>query len=123
MQVPVQVDVEADIVIVGAGLLGSSVAMHLAQQGAKSIAVVDLDLDGVFSSSELNAGGVRATWNHPVNAAISKISIDYYSKIYEEVGFRQNGYFWMYSKDRWAQAFSALKSNPNLKNLGIEYLE
>lgn len=114
---------QSDIVIVGAGLLGSSVAMHLAQRGAKSVLVVDLDLEGVFSSSELNAGGVRATWNNPVNAAISKVSIDYYASVASEVGFRQKGYFWMYSEQEWQQAREALRSNLNLKDMGIEYLK
>jgi glycine/D-amino acid oxidase-like deaminating enzyme len=113
---------EADVIIVGAGLLGSSTAMHLSRLGARSVLVVDLDLEGVYSSSELNAGGVRATWNHPVNAAISKLSIDYYATIRNELGFRQNGYFWMYSKDEWPKASERLRSNPGLAELGIEYL-
>ncbi len=114
--------IKKDIIIVGAGLLGSSVAMHLSKQGTRSIAVVDLDLEGVFSSSEVNAGGVRATWNNPVNAEVSKVSIQYYSQFKEEVGFRQKGYFWMFSKEAWSQAQAALKANPNLRDLEIEYL-
>lgn len=45
-----------DVVIVGGGLVGSSVAMHLAEAGVTSIAVIDVDLGGRYSSSELNAG-------------------------------------------------------------------
>src|SRR5580658_7621438 len=114
--------IESDIVVVGAGLLGSSTAMHLCQGGAKSVTVVDLDLEGVFSSSELNAGGVRATWMNPVNALISRVSIDYYATVRDEVGFRQKGYFWMFAEGDWARASAALRSNPRLKDAGIEYL-
>lgn len=114
--------IESDVLIVGAGLLGSSVAMHLGRLGAKSVTGVDLDLEGVFSSSELNAGGVRATWNNPVNARISRLSIDYYASVKDEVGFRQKGYFWMFGKDEWKTASSVLQANPNLKDARIEYL-
>ncbi|MBI3544783.1 MAG: FAD-binding oxidoreductase [Deltaproteobacteria bacterium] len=114
--------IQSDITVVGAGLLGSSVAMHLSASGAKSVTVVDLDLEGTFSSSELNAGGVRATWNNPVNARISRMSIDYYASVRDEVGFRQKGYFWMFKKEDWERASNALKSNPNLKDARIEYL-
>jgi glycine/D-amino acid oxidase-like deaminating enzyme len=114
--------IEADVIIVGAGLVGSSVAMHLAQNGAGSVVVVDLDLEGVYSSSELNAGGVRATWNSPVNAMISRLSIDYYSSIKEQIGFKQNGYFWMYSSENWPKAKAALQANPHLQDMGLGYL-
>ncbi|MGE4232776.1 MAG: NAD(P)/FAD-dependent oxidoreductase [Bacteriovoracia bacterium] len=114
---------ETDIVIVGAGLMGSSVAMALSELAPKlSILAIDLDLEGVFSSSELNAGGVRATWNNPVNAAISRASIDYYEKIASEIGFRQNGYFWMFNSVVWPEEKRTLQQNPFLKDLGIQYL-
>lgn len=114
--------VESDILIVGAGLVGSSAAMHLTDLGATSVTVVDLDLEGTFSSSELNAGGVRATWNNPINAQISKLSIDYYATVKNDVGFKQHGYFWMFAADKWSQASATLKANPGLRDLGIEYL-
>ncbi|MBI3556696.1 MAG: FAD-binding oxidoreductase [Deltaproteobacteria bacterium] len=113
---------ESDITIVGAGLVGSSVAMHLGLNGAKSVMAVDLDLEGVFSSSELNAGGVRATWNNPVNAQISRVSIDYYASVHEDVGFHQKGYFWMFAKEEWDTASATLRANPHLKDARIEYL-
>jgi len=51
----------ADVLIVGGGVIGTSIAWALANRGVSGIVVVDLDLAGVYASSELNAGGVRAT--------------------------------------------------------------
>ena len=50
----------ADVLIVGGGVIGTSIAWALANRGVTGIVVVDLDLAGVYASSELNAGGVRA---------------------------------------------------------------
>lgn len=98
---------EFEVVVLGGGVIGSSVAMHLANLGVKSVAVVDPDLEGRFSSSELNAGGVRATFVQEVNIALSKRSIEFFENNAEEVGFRQVGYLWMFREDRWEAAKKA----------------
>ena len=76
--------VKSDFLVIGGGLIGSAVAMGLAKQGVSSVTVVDLDLGGEWSSSELNAGGVRATWSQMVNLLASKKSIEYFQTI--EIG-------------------------------------
>jgi glycine/D-amino acid oxidase-like deaminating enzyme len=96
-----------ETLIVGAGVIGSSVAMHLAQLGMKNVRVVDFDLEGSLSSSELNAGGVRATWVQPINIEMSKITIDYLAKHAEEVGYRACGYLWLHPADRLERALKA----------------
>jgi sarcosine oxidase subunit beta len=97
-----------DVAIVGAGIAGSSLAMALGERGLNTVAV-DIDLSGRLSSSERNAGGVRATWWQPVNITLCRASIEYYEKIAAEVGFRQNGYLWMYDTQTWPKAVSHLE--------------
>ena len=97
-----------EVVLIGAGIIGSSVAMGLAERGVR-VAVVDIDLSGRLSSSEKNAGGVRATWWQPVNITLCRESIRYYESIREEVGFRQKGYLWLYDAETWPKACQHLE--------------
>jgi sarcosine oxidase subunit beta len=95
---------EVGTLIIGAGIAGSSLAMHLADLGEQEIVVVDPDLAGVRSSSELNAGGVRATWWREVNIEMCAHSIEYYRRHAEEFGFREKGYLWLYGPELWPGA-------------------
>ncbi|HVA80483.1 MAG TPA: FAD-dependent oxidoreductase, partial [Candidatus Binataceae bacterium] len=100
-------DERFDVCLIGAGIIGSSVAMALARRGLKTLAV-DIDLSGRLSSSEKNAGGVRATWWQPVNVRLCRASIEYYESIAREVGFLQKGYLWLYDSATWPDALAHL---------------
>ncbi|HUA34414.1 MAG TPA: FAD-dependent oxidoreductase [Candidatus Binataceae bacterium] len=92
-----------DVIMIGAGIVGSSLAMALSERGLRTL-TVDIDLSGRLSSSEKNAGGVRATWWQPVNVTLCRASIEYYERVRDEVGFRQKGYLWLYDAETWPQA-------------------
>ncbi len=102
-----------DVILVGGGIIGSSAAMALATRGLK-VAVVDVDLSGRLSSSEKNAGGVRATWWQPVNITLCRASIAYYCSVRDEVAFRQKGYLWLYDDRTWAGACEHLELQRSL---------
>lgn len=108
MKAPKEV-LNAEVLIVGGGLIGSAVAMELSKAGVGTICVIDPDLSGEWSSSELNAGGVRGTWSQEVNLELSKASIEYFADHSELVGYRPCGYLWLHRPETWAAANRAAK--------------
>ncbi|MEZ4330341.1 MAG: FAD-binding oxidoreductase [Myxococcota bacterium] len=110
------------VVIAGGGIIGSAVAYCLAERGLQDIRVVDLDLAGIYASSELNAGGVRATWWQSVNIETCRQSLDFFRARREDFGFRERGYLWLYDDP---DAFAIAREKRRLQNehgLGVELL-
>ena len=91
----------AGTLIVGAGVAGSALAAHLAEMRAEGVVVLDPDLAGARSSSELNAGGVRATWWQRVNVDLCARTVDHFRANGAELGFRPHGYLWLYGPGLW----------------------
>jgi len=112
----------ADVLIVGGGVVGTAIAWALASRGVSGIVVVDLDLAGVYASSELNAGGVRATWWQPVNIQSCRTTLDFFRDHADSFGFRPRGYLWLYADpDLYAQAIEKRKLQ-NDCGLAVELL-
>jgi sarcosine oxidase subunit beta len=90
----------AEIVIVGAGIVGCSIAYHLALQGAGRIVVLEKDLicSGATGKS---AGGIRQQFATEVNLRLSLASLEMFRRMKSELGvdpeFRQVGYLFMAS--------------------------
>lgn len=68
----------ADIVVVGGGVMGCSLAWHLAvqSQNALSIVVVERDPSYRFASSALSLSSIRQQFTTPVNIAMSRYALE-----------------------------------------------
>jgi len=111
------------VLVVGGGIVGTSLAWALAARGVSDVVVVDLDLAGIYASSELNAGGARATWWQPVNIESCQATLDFFREHRERFGFRALGYLWLYAD---ADLFARAKEHRELQNrlgLGVELLD
>jgi sarcosine oxidase subunit beta len=90
----------AEIVIIGAGIVGCSIAYHLALRGAGRIVVLERDLicSGATGKS---AGGIRQQFATEVNLRLSLASLEMFHRMKAELGvdpeFRQVGYLFMAS--------------------------
>ncbi len=112
-----------DVLVVGGGIIGTALAWALADRAGASVTVVDLDLSGVYASSELNAGGARATWWQPVNIETCRLTLDFFRAHAAEFGFRERGYLWLYT-DR--DLFDRAREKRRLQNrmgLDVEILD
>src|SRR5260370_865243 len=76
----------ADVVIIGSGIVGSSVDYHLAQAGCTNVLVIEREAHQGKGSTGKSMGGVRAQFSTPVNIQMSRYSIDFFSKFDEIVG-------------------------------------
>jgi sarcosine oxidase subunit beta len=85
----------ADVVIVGAGAVGTSVAYHLARRGQRNVVVLEQDAVGAGTTSKA-AGGIRAQFPTETEVAISLECIRVFERFREEfgvdIGYRKIGY-------------------------------
>ena len=92
----------ADVVIIGGGIVGSSIAWHLTHAGCKSALVIERESSQGKGSTGKSMGGVRAQFSTPVNIQMSLYSIPFYSKFEEVVGhpadYRPQGYLFLATK-------------------------
>lgn len=87
----------ADVVVIGAGVVGCSVAYHLAKAGGWRVSVVDRG----GGSTERATGGFRAQFATPINVQLSLLSLDKLRRFAEETGidpgYRPCGYLFVAS--------------------------
>jgi sarcosine oxidase subunit beta len=110
-----------DVAVVGAGVVGLSVAHHLSERGAS---VVVYERTGVGAgASGVQPGGVRRQWGTRVNCLLAGESLRWYADARERLGmrvdpgFRACGYLFLaHSEDALAQ----LRRSVELQNeLGV----
>ncbi|HET9790758.1 MAG TPA: FAD-dependent oxidoreductase [Candidatus Angelobacter sp.] len=89
----------ADVVIVGGGIVGSSIAWHLTEAGCKDVLVIERESAQGKGSTGKSMGGVRAQFSTTVNIQMSLYSIPFYAAFDERLGhpagYRPQGYLFL----------------------------
>jgi sarcosine oxidase, subunit beta len=89
----------ADVVILGGGIVGSSIAWHLTQAGCRDVLVLEREAHTGKGSTGKSMGGVRAQFSTAVNIRMSLYSIPFYAKFEERLehpsGYRPQGYLFL----------------------------
>ncbi len=92
----------ADVVIIGGGIVGSSIAWHLTEAGCKNVLVIERESTQGKGSTGKSMGGVRAQFSTPINIEMSLYSIPFYAGFDERLGhpagYRPQGYLFLATK-------------------------
>ena len=112
----------ADVVIIGGGVIGTSIAYHLAKMGAQNTVVLERESMLGMGSTGKCAGGIRQQFSTEVNIRLSMESVRFFENFREELDadpeFRQNGYLFLATTEEEVTAFQqnvALQRSLGLK--------
>jgi sarcosine oxidase, subunit beta len=110
-----------EVVVLGAGVMGASVAWHLAARGCRDVLVLDRALGPGHGSTGKATGGFRAQFATPVNIRLSLLSREKLLRFPEEIGadsgYRPYGYLFL--ADDEAQMAALRLIRPLQRELGV----
>jgi sarcosine oxidase subunit beta len=94
----------AEVVIIGGGIVGSSIACHLTAAGCRDVLVIERETAQGKGSTGKSMGGVRAQFSTPVNIQMSLHSIPFYASFDERLGYpagyRPQGYLFCATEEK-----------------------
>lgn len=102
-------DARYDVVIIGGGIIGTSIAYHLAKRGCSHVAVIEKEISTGMGSTAKAAGGIRAQFGSAINVDLSRISLEHFERFSAEMGvevlFNQVGYLWIATRSAEMDVF------------------
>lgn len=92
-------DSSAQVVIIGAGIMGASIAYHLAARGCADVCILEQADTEITGSTARSAAGVRHQFSSEVNIRMSLYGIERLKHFTEEIGghaeYRRIGYLFL----------------------------
>jgi sarcosine oxidase subunit beta len=100
----------ASVVVIGGGVMGTSIAYHLARAGVPDVVLVERDTLASGSTSRA-AGGVRAQFSDELNIQLGARSLEAFARFERElghpIGLHRVGYLFLLSTPDDVAAFEA----------------
>lgn len=111
----------AQVVIIGGGIIGTSIAYHLARRGMRDVVLLEKDLFLGDGSTGDSVGGVRHQFGNEINIRLTQESVtairNFSSEMDYELDFRQAGYLFIALHE---EHLAALEKNVALqRSLGV----
>lgn len=92
-----------EVLVIGGGVLGSSIAYHLARQGREVLVLDRAELASEPAASWASAGGVRSQGQDPAEAALARLALARWpglpGELGAEIGYRQGGHLLVAESD------------------------
>jgi len=89
---------KAEVIIIGGGIIGVSVAYYLAKKGMKDVLLLERNMMGEGATAKC-AGGIRTQFSTEINIRFSLVSRGVFRRFQEEFGvdpgFQQTGYLFL----------------------------
>ena len=114
-----------DVLIIGGGVIGCSIAYHLTKRGCRNVVVVERNTIGSGSTAKA-AGGFRQQFSYETNVRLAMYSINFFEHFHERlelppdaegVDFHQIGYLFLLSTP---EAFTTFERSAALQQrLGL----
>jgi sarcosine oxidase subunit beta len=116
-----------EVAIIGAGVVGCSIAFHLARLGQKDVRILEREaLPGSGSTAKAN-GGIRAQFTTDVNVRMSLASMDILDALEPEIGeppvYRKAGYLFVTGSAERLEAMRAAAAYQRARGVAVEVLE
>jgi sarcosine oxidase subunit beta len=112
----------AEVVIIGGGIVGASIAWHLTDAGCGNVLIVERESHQGKGSTGKSMGGVRAQFATTPNIQMSMYSIQFYSefdaRLGQPGGYRPQGYLFVATAQKhldYLQANQKLQHSLGLK--------
>lgn len=100
----------ARVLVIGGGVMGASIAYHLARAGVPDVVLVERD-ELASGSTSRAAGGVRAQFSDELNIQLGARSLEAFGRFGEEpgqdIGLHRVGYLFLLSTPEEVASFEA----------------
>jgi sarcosine oxidase subunit beta len=115
------------VVIVGAGIVGLSIAYHLAKRGMTDIVVLEKENMCGTGSTGRCAGGFRHQFSTEVNIQLSLLSVKMLENFSQEmdqaIDFHQDGYLFLLKDPKDVEVFERNSQLQRRLNIPVEFIK